>query len=189
MGGDPEREPPFFFAKPADAIVADGAILPFPRATANLHHEVELAVAVGAAGADWTAAQAEAAIFGDAVAIDLTRRDLQAEAKRMARPWEMAKAFDRSCPVGTIRPAAAIGHPRSGAIRLAVDGELRQQGDLAEMIWSPAECLAALSRLVELAPGDLVLTGTPAGVGAVRPGQTLAADCEGVGSLTLRFAP
>ena len=188
MGGNPEREPPFFFAKPADAVVADGAVLPFPRATADLHHEVELALAMGAAGADLDLAAAEAAIFGYAVALDMTRRDLQAEAKKTARPWDMAKGFDLSCPIGTIRPAAEAGAIAAGAIRLDVDGALRQAGDLADMIWSPAECVAALSRLVDLAPGDLLLTGTPAGVAAVAPGARLDASIAGVGTLSIRYA-
>ena len=187
MGHDPDREPPFFFAKPADAIVPDGACLSFPRATAELHHEVEHALAIGRAGADWTAEQAEGAIFGYALALDMTRRDLQAEAKKAARPWDIAKGFDRSCPIGAIRPVAEIGHVSRGAIRLEINGELRQSGDLGDMIWSPAECVAALSRLVDLAPGDLLLTGTPAGVGPVHPGDTLRASCDGLGTLTIRY--
>ena len=179
MGHDPAREPPFFFAKPADAIVPDGACLSFPRATADLHHEVELALAIGRAGADLTVEQAEAAILGYALALDMTRRDLQAEAKKAARPWDLAKGFDLSCPIGAIRPVAEIGHLRRGAIRLEVNGELRQSGDLGDMIWTPAECVAALSRLVDLAPGDLLLTGTP--------GDTLRASCEGLGTLTIRY--
>ena len=187
MGHDPAREPPFFFAKPADAIVPDGACLSFPRATADLHHEVELALAIGRAGADLTVEQAEAAIFGYALALDMTRRDLQAEAKKAARPWDIAKGFDRSCPIGAIRPVAEIGHLRRGAIRLEINGELRQSGDLGDMIWSPAECVAALSRLVDLAAGDILLTGTPAGIGPVRPGDTLHASCESLGTLTIRY--
>ncbi|NJR80606.1 fumarylacetoacetate hydrolase family protein [Sphingomonas corticis] len=185
MGSDPTREPPFFFGKPADTVVGDGSSLPFPTCTADLHHEVELAVAIGRAGADLSSEAAGDAILGYAVAIDLTRRDLQAQAKKTGRPWEMGKAFDRSCPIGTIRPITEIGHPKGGAITLHVDGELRQLGDMADMIWSPAECVAELSRFVELAPGDLVLTGTPAGVGPVRRGQTMRAECGGVGSLTV----
>ncbi|MEN2792366.1 fumarylacetoacetate hydrolase family protein [Sphingomonas oligophenolica] len=188
MGGDPDREPPFFFAKPADAVVADGSILPFPAATGDLHHEVELAVAIGQAGFDLSPEQALAAIFGYAVALDMTRRDLQAEAKKAARPWDMGKGFDRSCPIGALRPAAEIGNVIQGAIRLVVNDTPRQEGDIADMIWTPAECVAALSRLVELAPGDLILTGTPAGVGPVHRGDRLRASIDGVGSLSITYA-
>lgn len=187
MGSDPEREPPFFFAKPADAVVLNGSVLPFPPGTQDLHHEVELVVAIGSGGLHLSIEDAQAAIFGYAVALDMTRRDLQAEAKRAARPWDMGKGFDRSCPIGTIRPVSEIGHPRSGTIQLAVDGEVRQSGNIADMIWSPAECVAALSQLIELAPGDLVLTGTPAGVGPVHPGERLDATCLGIGVLSVRY--
>ena len=189
MGGDPVREPPFFFAKPADSVVPNGGVLPFPVGTEDLHHEVELAVAIGRAGLRLSTDAAREAVFGYAVALDMTRRDLQAAAKAAARPWEMGKAFDRSCPIGTIRPVSNIGHPEGGTLSLRIGGELRQSGDLADMIWSPAECVAALSQLVELAPGDLVLTGTPAGVGRVLPGEELYAECERVGRLVVTYGP
>jgi fumarylpyruvate hydrolase len=188
MGGDPTREPPFFFAKPADAVVPSGAYLDFPRATVDLHHEVELAVAIGGrGGADLSVDAARSLIFGYAVALDMTRRDRQAEAKAGARPWEVGKAFDQSCPIGAIVPVAMSGELNAGAIALRVNGEVRQSGDLADMIWSPAECIAALSKLVDLYPGDLILTGTPAGVGPVVVGDTLLATCAGVGDLSVTY--
>jgi fumarylpyruvate hydrolase len=183
MGHDPDREPPFFFAKPSDAAVA-GGVQPFPVKTADLHHEVELVVALGGGGADIAVADALALVFGHAVGLDLTRRDLQAEAKKLARPWEMAKGFDRSGPMGPLTrglPAA------DAAISLTVDGEVRQQGRLSDMIWSVAEVIAALSTYVELAPGDLIFTGTPAGVGPIRPGETLRGMIDGVEPVEVRF--
>ncbi len=189
MGGDPEREPPFFFAKPADAIVPDGAVIAFPRATGELHHEVELAVAIGCHGSDLSPEEARRAIFGYAVALDMTRRDLQDAAKATRRPWDVAKGFDRSCPIGVIRRASVIGHPMDGALELFVNGRVRQSGDLRDMIWSASECVAALSSLVDIAPGDILLTGTPAGVGRVLPGDELVARCHGVGTLAVRYAP
>ncbi|MDB5553170.1 MAG: fumarylacetoacetate hydrolase, partial [Rhizobium sp.] len=187
MGGDPTREPPFFFAKPADTVVASGSQLSFPRATSDLHHEVELAVAIGGGGSDLSFGDAQRLIFGYAVALDMTRRDRQAEAKATARPWEIGKAFDRSCPISAIRPVAETGHLTAGAIKLLVNGSERQSGDLADMIWSPAECVVALSQIVDIYPGDLILTGTPAGVGSVAPGDRLEAICEGVGQLSLAY--
>ena len=188
MGADPNREPPFFFAKPADAVVADGTEMPYPPATRDLHHEVELVVAVGRAARDLDPAAALDAVYGYAVGLDLTRRDLQGAAKAKGHPWDMGKGFDRSAPISAIRPAAAIGHVGSGTISLAVNGQVRQRGDLRDMVWSVPEVLAHLSRLVELAPGDLVFTGTPAGVGAVVPGDRLEAAVEGVGTLQVRIA-
>ncbi|MCS6922468.1 MAG: fumarylacetoacetate hydrolase family protein [Elioraea sp.] len=188
MGHDPDREPPFFFAKPADAVVASGSIIPFPMATEDLHHEIELVVAIGQGGVAIDAERAFEHVFGYAVGLDMTRRDRQAEAKRLARPWEMGKAFDRSAPMSAIAPASRIGHPSRGAIVLAVNGEIRQAGDLAQQIWSVAETIAHLSRLVELAPGDLIMTGTPAGVGPVRPGDRLEGRIEAVGELSVTYA-
>lgn len=188
MGHDPDREPPFFFAKPADAVVASGSIIPFPMATEDLHHEIELVVAIGQGGVAIDAERAFEHVFGYAVGLDMTRRDRQAEAKRLARPWEMGKAFDRSAPMSAIAPASRIGHPSRGAIMLAVNGEIRQAGDLAQQIWSVAETIAHLSRLVELAPGDLIMTGTPAGVGPVRPGDRLEGRIEAVGELSVTYA-
>lgn len=185
MGADPDREPPFFFTKPADAIVANGSTVPYPPATRNYHHEIELVVAVGRGGSAIPAKSALDHVFGYAVGLDMTRRDLQAAAKQAGQPWDMAKGFDRSAPIGALQPAAAIGHPAQGAITLAVNGVLRQSGDLADMIWSVPETIACLSRLLELAPGDLIYTGTPEGVGAVVTGDRLEGAIEGVGRLTL----
>ena len=177
MGGDPNREPPFFFTKPADALVPMGGKLSFPIATKDLHYEVELAVALMGGGRQLSADDAPALIFGYAVALDMTRRDLQAEAKRLARPWDMAKGFDQSCPIGALRPAASPSTTLRGELLLLVNGKTRQRGDLSDMIWSPGECLAVLSTLVELRAGDLLLTGTPAGVGPVAAGDVLEARC------------
>jgi fumarylpyruvate hydrolase len=186
MGHDPDREPPFFFGKPADALVPDGADTPYPPATSRLEHEVELVVALGGGGQDVSVADALGLVWGYAVGIDLTRRDLQAEAKRLGRPWDLAKGFDHSAPVGTIAPAAGID-PASGAVTLHVDGELRQSGDLADQIWSVAETIAALSRSVALAPGDLFFTGTPDGVGPVTRGSVLRGAIAGVGTVETRI--
>ncbi|PZO90593.1 MAG: fumarylacetoacetate hydrolase, partial [Sphingomonas sanxanigenens] len=175
MGGDPDRAPPFFFSKPADAVAANGATLPFPSRTENLHHEVELVVALGAGGENLSPEAAAKAIFGWTVGIDLTRRDLQAEAKKAGRPWDMAKGFDRSAPLGAIRPGMP---PASGAITLGIDGEQRQSGNLDQMIWSVPEVIANLSTYVALAPGDLIFTGTPAGVGPILRGQTVEARID-----------
>ncbi len=188
MGHDPNREPPFFFAKPADAIVLSGATIPFPPATQDLHHEIELVVAIGKGGAAIDEAAALDHVFGYAVGLDMTRRDRQAEAKKLQRPWEIGKAFDQSCPITPIVPASAIGHPAKGAIWVKVNGTIRQQGDLAQQIWSVPETIACLSRLVALAPGDLIMTGTPAGVGAVKPGDRLEGHVDGVGDLTIAYA-
>ena len=184
MGSDPDRQQPFFFSKPADAVVASGTTLPFPTQTNDLHHEVELVVAIGVGGKDVAATEAAAMIFGAGVGIDLTRRDLQAVAKKAGRPWDMAKGFDRSAPISALTP----GQPAAqGAIALAVDGETRQSGDLSMMIWSVEEVIAALSTFVELAPGDLIFTGTPAGVGPIRRGQRVRATIDGLEPLEIAF--
>ncbi len=188
MGMDPEREPPFFFTKPADAVVCGGGQLPYPSRTRSLHHEVELVLALRRGGHDIPVAAALDCIYGYAVGLDLTRRDLQTEARQNGRPWDTAKAFDRSAPVSAIVQAARIGHPTRGRIALTVNGELRQRGDLSEMIWAVPEILSELSTLFELAPGDLVFTGTPAGVGPLVPGDRAEADIEGVGRLEISIA-
>ncbi|KFC71785.1 Fumarylacetoacetate hydrolase family protein [Devosia sp. LC5] len=180
MGND-EREPPFFFAKPADAVVVGGAAIPYPPQTGDFHHEIELVVAIGKEGADIPAEQALAHVYGYAAGLDMTRRDIQALAKKSGRPWEMAKAFDHSAPIGTIEPASEIGHPDKGAITLSVNGVVRQKGDLAEQIWSVSEAIAYLSGFVTLKPGDIIMTGTPSGVGAVVKGDVLEGTIEGVG--------
>jgi len=187
MGGDPNREPPFFFTKPADALVTGGADIPYPTATANLHHEMELVVAIGTGGADIPADAALSHVFGYAAGLDLTRRDLQDEAKAARRPWDMAKGFDASAPVGEIAPASAIGHPAAGRIALTVNGTVKQEGDLLDQIWAVPEIIAALSRLVRLAPGDLIFTGTPDGVGPLAKGDVLHGEIAGVGQVVTRI--
>jgi fumarylpyruvate hydrolase len=187
MGKDPEREPPFFFSKPADAIVPNHARIPYPSRTANLHHEVELVVAIGKGGKNIPADRAYEHVFGYAVGNDLTRRDLQFEARDKGRPWDTAKGFDNSAPITAIMPAA-VGRFAQGRIWLKVNGELRQQGDLGEMIWSVPEIVAELSTLYMLAPGDLIYTGTPAGVGPVKPGDRIEAGIDGLETLVTTIA-
>lgn len=182
MGANPEREPPFFFTKPADAAVAAGSV-PYPPATDNLHHEVELVVALGHGGRDIAPERAPDLVYGYAVGVDLTRRDLQDEAKSLRRPWDMSKGFDASAPTGALAPASRIGHPVRGRIALSVNGSIRQDGDLADMIWDTNHIIADLSRLVALAPGDLIFTGTPEGVAAISRGDRLHAEISGVGTL------
>ena len=189
MGHDPDREPPFFFMKPASAVVPPGGgPLPFPVATEDLHHEIELVVALGSGGASIPVEVALQHVFGYTIGLDMTRRDLQARAKEMGRPWDMGKGFDRSAPMGVLRPVAAIGHPTAGGISLRVNGEPRQSGDLAQQIWKVPETIAYLSTLVELRPGDLIMTGTPAGVGRVVAGDVLEGEIEGVGALRVEYA-
>jgi fumarylpyruvate hydrolase len=183
MGANPEREPPFFFSKPADALVPNHAIIPYPPRTRNLHHEIELVVAIGKGGKNIAPDAALEHVYGYAVGNDLTRRDLQFEARDKGRPWDTGKAFDRAAPITAIHPASESGHPAKGRIWLNVNGEMRQQGDLTELIWSVPEIIAELSTLFELAPGDLIYTGTPAGVGAVKPGDRLEGGVEGLDTL------
>jgi fumarylpyruvate hydrolase len=172
MGGDPKREKPFFFQKAPDSIVTDG-VFPYPPLTSDVHHEIELVVALKAGGLNIPAVKARDIIYGYAVGLDMTRRDLQAEAKKQGRPWESAKAFDRAAPVSAIMPIEQSGFLVKGAITLDVNGERRQTGDLADMIWPVADIIAELSQFFLLAPGDMIFTGTPAGVGAVRRGDRL----------------
>jgi len=192
MGGDPTREPPFFFMKPADALqpVPDGreAEHPYPPKTGNYHFEIEMVAALAKGGRDIPVDRALGCVFGYAVGLDMTRRDLQDEAKRLARPWDLGKAADASAPIGPLHPASRIGHPDRGLIGLSVDGAPRQKGDLSEMIWSVAEQIAYLSAYFELQPGDLLFTGTPSGVGPVQRGQTLVASIEGLGEIALAVA-
>ena len=183
MGVDPDRESPVFFMKPADAIVDDGAAVPYPPRTADLHHEIELVVALAGGGHGVSASNALELVFGYAVGIDLTRRDLQAAAKQRGEPWDMAKGFDNSAPCSAIQPIGAGAHPQAGGIRLRVNGVLRQEGDLRQLIWSVPETIAALSTLVMLQPGDLVFTGTPAGVGPLAVGDRLQGEIDGIGTL------
>src|SRR5574343_1582101 len=183
------REPPFFFSKPGDALVGGlGRIeVAYPPQTDNLHHEIELVVALGAGGANVAVDVAKSLIFGYAVGLDLTRRDLQARAKEKGHPWDMGKGFDQSAVAGAISPVALSGHPAGGRIWLKVNGELRQDGDLADMMWKVADIIANLSTMVRLEAGDLIYTGTPAGVGPVRPGDVLEGSVDGVGSLRARI--
>jgi len=183
------REPPFFFAKPGDAVVAgEGEVnVTYPPQTANLHHEVELVVALGAGGANVAVDVANSLIFGYAVGLDLTRRDMQARAKEKSHPWDMSKGFDQSAVSGAICPVAASGHPAAGRIWLNVNGQLRQEGDLSSMMWKVAEIISNLSTLVRLEPGDLIYTGTPAGVGPLARGDLLEAGVDRVGSLRARI--
>ena len=184
------REPPFFFMKPADTLVhvADGTIgtMAYPPQTSNLHHEVELVVAIGTGGRDIAAADAAQHIWGYAIGLDMTRRDLQNEMKKQGRPWEIGKAFDESAPIGPLHPISTTGELMRGAITLAVNGALRQKGDLSELIWSVAETIEVLSKAWALQPGDLIFTGTPAGVGAVVAGDLMEGAIAGLGTLRVR---
>jgi fumarylpyruvate hydrolase len=181
------REPPFFFMKPADAVVpvAEGetGVIEYPSLTKNLHHEIELVVAIGVGGHNIAAADAFKHIYGYAVGLDMTRRDLQGEAKKLGRPWCIGKGFDQSAPIGPIHPVAETGELTRGAITLSVNGQLRQSGDLSQLIWSVAETIEHLSMAWALAPGDLVFTGTPAGVAAVVAGDVMEGAIAGVGGL------
>lgn len=181
------REPPFFFSKPADALVPGGGDVAYPPATDNLQHEVELVVALGRGGANIPLERALDCVFGYAVGFDLTRRDLQSRAKDKGQPWDMGKGFDQGGPIGSIVPVASCGHPARGALWLKVNGELRQSGDLARMSWKVAEVIANLSQYVELASGDLIFTGTPAGVSTVVRGDLLEGGVDGVGELRVRL--
>lgn len=187
MGMGDGRAPPFFFTKPADAVIASGSDVPYPPRTANLHHEIELVVALGAGGRSIGIDTALSLVFGYAVGNDLTRRDVQAAAKEQGRPWDVAKGFDHAAPITPIVPVALADHPTSGRIWLEVNGMPRQQGDLSDMIWSVPEVIAELSTWFELAPGDLVFTGTPAGVGPLVPGDLVQGGVEGVGVLEHRI--
>ena len=188
MGHDPDREPPFFFMKPADAIVQNAATIPYPQMTKDLHHEIEMIVAIGKGGADIPEDKALEHVFGYGVGLDMTRRDLQWEAKKMGRPWEMGKAFDNSAPCTALKTVAMVGHPAKGAIWLKVNGEVKQKGDLSEMIWNVPETISYLSKLITLRPGDIIMSGTPAGVGPVKAGDKLEGHVDGVGDLTLSYA-
>ena len=188
MGHDPDREPPFFFMKPADAIVMSGAAIPYPQVTKDLHHEIEMIVAIGKGGSDIPVEKALDHVFGYGVGLDMTRRDIQGEAKKMGRPWEMGKAFDNSAPCTPLKTVAMVGHPSKGAIWLKVNGKVTQQGDLGEMIWNVPETIAYLSKLITLRAGDIIMSGTPAGVGPVKAGDKLEGHVDGVGDLTITYA-
>ncbi|MEJ1158995.1 fumarylacetoacetate hydrolase family protein [Prosthecomicrobium sp. N25] len=183
MGGDPNRDPPFFFMKPADAIVPNHATVPYPTKTSDYQHEIELVVAIGKGGRDIPVDKALDCVFGYGVGLDMTRRDLQATAKKLQRPWDLSKGFDQSAPCTALSPVSAVGHPGAGAIWLTVNGERRQAGDLADQIWNVAETISYLSGYVELVPGDLIMTGTPEGVGPVQPGDRMHGHIDGLDDL------
>lgn len=183
-----ERDPPFFFQKPTDALVLDGATIPYPDYTEDYQHEIELVVALGRSGRAVSVDEADGLIFGYAVGLEMTRRDRQREARDRAWPWEMGKSFDQSAPCGPLHPVSSVGHPRKGAITLSVNGVQKQRGDLSDLIWNVPEIISNLSHQYELKAGDLIFTGTPAGVGPVGPGDHLEGSIEGLGNLHLTIA-
>ena len=185
MGGDPDREPPFFFQKNPDNLDTSGEF-PYPPKSSDVHHELEMLVALKAGGRNIPVHDALDHVYGYAVCLDMTRRDLQGEAKDLRRPWEIGKAFERSAPCGEIVPAAEIGHPDRGLVELKVNGKVRQTGDLGQMIWKVPEMIAYLSDYFELAAGDVIMSGTPSGVGAVQRGDVMGGTIQGIGSLTVR---
>lgn len=187
MGTDPDREPPCFFMKPADTVAENGATITYPSRTNDLHHEIELVVAIGKSGKDIDFSQAHDHIFGYAVGLDLTRRDLQKEAKEKRRPWESSKSFEQAAPVTAIHEVGDIGHPSTGRIWLAVNGGVRQDGDIRDLIWNVPETIAELSTLFTLAAGDLIFTGTPAGVGAVSNGDHITGGVDGVDEISVKL--
>lgn len=187
MGHDPDREAPFFFNKPADTLLSGGADMPYPAATKDLHHEIELVVALKSGGTDIAAADALACVWGYAVGLDMTRRDLQSDAKKAGRPWDMGKGFDHSAPIGDLVPAAGFD-PNKGGIELKVNGKVRQTSDLSKLIWSVTETIAYLSGLVRLEAGDLIMTGTPEGVAAVVRGDVLEGHVEGLPPLRVKIS-
>jgi fumarylpyruvate hydrolase len=182
MGND-ERDPPFFFAKHADMLVPDGAVIPYPSLTKDMHHEVEMVVAMKSGGANIPVEKALDHVYGYAVGIDLTRRDLQIASRKKERPWEIGKSFEHSAPCSAVQPASKIGHPAKGKIWLSVNGTERQKGDLTELIWSVPEIIWKLSQQVEIGAGDIIMTGTPAGVAALVPGDKIECGVDGVGTL------
>ncbi len=187
MGKDPDRDPPFFFTKPADAVVETGQTIPYPALTENFHYEAELVVVIGKGGRDIAEADSLDHIWGYAVGNDLTRRDLQLEAREKGRPWDWGKAFDKSAIIGPVHAVGAVGHPSSGAIKLTVNGDIKQDADLNELIWSVPEIVSILSHSMEIAPGDVIMTGTPAGVGALVEGDTCVVAIEGLGEIETRI--
>ncbi|WP_019832862.1 fumarylacetoacetate hydrolase family protein [Sphingomonas sp. PR090111-T3T-6A] len=189
MGRDPDREPPFFFTKWAEAVVPNGSIIPYPPATANFHYEAELVVAIGTGGRNIPVDDALGHVWGYATGNDLTRRDLQLAARDTGRPWDSGKNVEASAPLGLLHPVSAIGHPARGTIRLLVNEEVKQDADLADLIWSVPEIISTLSTLWTLEPGDLIFTGTPAGVGAVVTGDVVRVEIEGLTALTVTIGP
>jgi fumarylpyruvate hydrolase len=190
MGKDPDRDPPFFFMKPADAAVDafKPVTVPYPPKTANFHHEIELVIAIGKGGSDIPVESALEHVWGYAVGLDMTRRDLQLEARDKGRPWEFGKSFALSAPIGAIHRAQDIGHPAKGAIAVTVNGQPRQSSDIDKLIWSVSECVAYLSQYETLKPGDLIMTGTPEGVGAVQRGDVMRGSVESLGEIVVTVA-
>ena len=187
MGHDPDREPPFFFMKPATAIVSDGKDTAYPSLTKDVHHEIEMVVAIGKGGANISPSNALEHVYGYGVGLDMTRRDLQGEAKKMGRPWDTGKAFDHSAPCSALVPVSQCGHPSKGVIRLLVNGKIRQEGNLNQLIWNVPDTIAYLSTLFTLESGDLIYSGTPAGVGPVSKGDLLEGTVEGLTPLSTRI--
>jgi fumarylpyruvate hydrolase len=187
MGHDPDREPPFFFMKAANSIVQNNSTIAYPVGTKDVHHEIEMVAAIGKGGKNIPVEKALEHVWGYGVGLDMTRRDIQGEAKKMGRPWEMGKSFDESAPITALRPASAIGHPAKGAIWLKVNGQVKQQGDLNMQIWSLPEQINYLSNLITLQPGDLIFSGTPAGVGPIKAGDKLEGHVDGVGDLVVTY--
>jgi fumarylpyruvate hydrolase len=188
MGHDPNREPPFFFMKPADAIVPTDSVIPYPTQTKDYHHEIELVVALGKGGDNVPVNKALELVFGYAVGLDMTRRDMQSVAKKLSRPWDLSKGFDRSAPCGPITPVSGFSTPTKGAIWLKVNDQVRQKGDLSDLIWSVAETISVLSESVTLAAGDLIYTGTPDGVNSVVKGDVLHGHVDGLSDLVVTIA-
>ncbi|MCA0922520.1 fumarylacetoacetate hydrolase family protein [Pseudooceanicola nanhaiensis] len=184
MGHDPDREPPFFFQKNPDNLDASGEF-PYPVKSEDVHHEAEMVVALKSGGKDIPVESALDHVYGYGLSLDMTRRDLQGVAKKMGRPWEIGKAFERSAPVGPLHPVSAVGHPTEGRVALEVNGELKQEGDLNQMIWKVPEMISYLSEYFELAPGDVIMSGTPSGVGPVAKGDVMKLSIEGLGEMTV----
>lgn len=189
MGKDPDRDPPFFFTKPADAVVESGETVAYPPETENFHYEAELVAVIGTGGTNIAEEDSLTHVWGYAVGNDLTRRDLQLKAREQGRPWDWGKAFDRSAVIGPVHPATRVGHPDKGSITLTINGETRQDADLSELIWSVPEIISILSHSIALEPGDLIMTGTPAGVGAMVPGDVCTVTIAGLGSITTPIGP
>ncbi|NIY78049.1 fumarylacetoacetate hydrolase family protein [Celeribacter sp. HF31] len=189
MGKDPDRDPPFFFTKPADAVVDSGETVAYPPETENFHYEAELVAVIGKAGKNIAEEDSLSHVWGYAVGNDLTRRDLQLAAREQGRPWDWGKAFDRSAVIGPVFPVEKVGHPDKGSIKLTVNGEVKQDADLNELIWSVPEIISILSHSIALEPGDLIMTGTPAGVGAMVPGDVCVVSIEGLGSIETPIGP
>jgi fumarylpyruvate hydrolase len=185
MGRDPDREPPFFFLKPADTVVDDGTTVPYPPETNNLHYEIELVVAIGKAGFDIPVERALDHVFGYAVGIDLTRRDLQLQAREQGRPWDWGKGFDRSAPIAPLHTVSEVGHPSAGRLWLAVNGQVKQDADISKLIWPVPDIISIASRSMELRPGDLIMTGTPEGVGPVQRGDVMTGGLDGLGEIKI----